>query len=270
MTAAQHLRIDEHPFEFAMVPLGKIVPHPIVQRAIRLSHVERIAKTFDQNLLGVLSINKRGRDLLVFDGQHRAAAMKQYLGDGWQVVDVPCHIYKNLDDRACARIANGLNTFKLWTPIDRFRSEVTAGDPVALDITRLLLSFGVTVQNAASANTIRAVGVLRQIYGWKPDGRDALASTVGLLHEAWPDDVGALDGQLMLGTALLFQKHGHALDRRALLHKLAARRTADTVLGQGRQLAKATGYSTAQGVCAVLVRTYNTGRRTGTIEERAA
>jgi hypothetical protein len=121
MTAAQ-LKLDEYPFEFAMVPLGKIAPHPIVQRAIRPEHVQRIAKAFDQNLLGVISVNKRGRDLLAFDGQHRTAAMRQYLGDGWQVVDVPCHIYRNLDDRACAKIANGLNTFKLWTSIDRFRA----------------------------------------------------------------------------------------------------------------------------------------------------
>jgi hypothetical protein len=193
--------------------------------------------------------------------------VKLYLGDGWEAVEVPCRLYRNLDDQTCAALTNGLNNGKAWKPIDKFTNDVVAGESVAVDITTMLRGHGLTVRPTASATTVRAVTTMRAIYGWKPDGRSVLDGALGILHEAWPEDANALDGEILRATALLLLKHGHVIERPALLHRLSARHSPDVLVGQGRSFAKATGVSIAHGILSTLVRAYNTGRRSGKLAE---
>lgn len=62
------------PYELARIPLGKLSVHPQVQRAFRSKWAQKIAKTFDESAFDVLYVNRQGKNLFVFDGQHRKAA----------------------------------------------------------------------------------------------------------------------------------------------------------------------------------------------------
>lgn len=267
MTTVQPRQFNALPFESASLSLGVLKPHPVVQRTFVPAHAGRIAKQFNENKLGTIWVTKRGRDYLVFDGQHRIAAIKEYLGEGWEHVDVPCRVYKSLDDKTCADLTSGINDSKRWTPIDKFRTDFVAGEAVVVDIVRILRGHGLEVQAAPGRSVVRAVGSLRTVYGWKPNGPEVLSCALGFLHEAWPDDLYAYDGELIRAFALLFQKYGQVLDRAALLHRMSAKHSPDIILGQGRSFAKATGRQVAQGVLSTIVHAYNTGRRSGKIEE---
>lgn len=251
------------PYETIRIPLGKLSVHPKVQRQLRPKWAARIAKDFDESAFDVLYVNRQGKNLFIFDGQHRAEAAKIYLGDGWEVVEVPCRVYDDLDIPALATLTGGKNNSLNWTAIAEFRRAVLAGDPVAVAISKMLKGFGLYVHEDSNPNSVRAVKALRDVYGWTPDGPALLTLTVGLLHTAWPEDKDALHQVLIRGMALFLRKHGEEIDRDAFLHRLQAHVGASVLLGQARNYAAATGVSTAHGALKKLQDTYNTKRRSG-------
>lgn len=253
------------PYELARIPLGKLSVHPQVQRAFRSKWAQKIAKTFDESAFDVLYVNRQGKNLFVFDGQHRKAAAEIYLGIGWEVVEVPCRIYSNLDTATLATLTGGKNNSLNWTAIAEFRRAVLANDPVAVAITKMLKGLGLKVREDSHLDTVRAVKALRDVYGWAPDGPALLTMTVAFLHEAWPDDTDALHQCMIKGTALFFRKHGGDIDLPGLLHRLRAYDNATVILGKGRNYAESTGVTVPQAILATLQRTYNTKRRSGKV-----
>lgn len=255
------------PFTRERIPLGKLSVHPKVQRSFKPKWAAELAKSFDESAIDELWVVRAGKWLHVFDGQHRMSAIKLYVGDGWEFVDVPCRVYDDLDTETLAKLTGNKNASLAWTAIAEFRREVLANDPTAVAIDKTVRSLGLIVREDTSSNTVRAVKALRQVYGWRPNGPEVLAWTMAILHEAWPDDASALHQSLVKGTALVFQKHGDVLERVGMLHRMRAHMTPDGVLGQSRAYARATGISVPQAVYSVLLRSYNTSRRSGRIEE---
>lgn len=253
------------PYELTRIPLGKLSVHPTVQRAFRPKWAQKIAKTFDESAFDVLWVNRQGKNLQIFDGQHRAEASKIYLGDGWEVVEVPCRIYDNLDTATLATLTGGKNNSLNWTAIAEFRRAVLANDPVAVAISKMLRGLGLKVREDSRPDTVRAVKALRDVYGWAPDGPSLLTMTVAFLHEAWPEDQDALHQCMIRGAALFFRKHGGEIDLPGFLHRLRAYDSATVVLGKARNYAASTGVGIPQAVLATLQRTYNTKRRVGKV-----
>lgn len=255
------------PFTRERVPLGKLSVHPKVQRSFKPKWAAELAKSFDESAIDELWVVRVGKWLYVFDGQHRMAAIKLYIGDGWEFVDVPCRIYDGLETATLAKLTGNKNNALAWTAIAEFRREVLANDATAVAIDKMVKSLGLVVREDTTPNTVRAVKALRQVYGWPPNGPEVLAWTISILHEAWPEDASGLHQSLIKGAAFVFQKHGAVLDRAGLLHRMRAHLTPDGVLGQARAYARATGISVPQAVYSVLLRSYNTGRRRGRIDE---
>lgn len=251
------------PYELARVPLGELSVHPQVQRAFRGKWAQKIAKGFDESAFDVLYVNRQGKKLFIFDGQHRKAAAEIYLGSGWEVVEVPCRIYDNLDTATLATLTGGKNNSLNWTAIAEFRRAVLANDPVAVAISKILKGLGLKVRENSQPDTVRAVKALRDVYGWTPDGPALLTMTVAFLHEAWPEDQDALHQCMIKGAALFFRKHGADVDLAGLLHRLRAYDSATRVLGKARNYAESTGVGLPQAVLSTFQRTYNTKRRSG-------
>lgn len=249
------------------VPLGDLSVHPKVQRAFRPKWAAAIAKDFDESALDLLWVSREGGHLYIFDGQHRFGAVKLYLGDGWETIPIRCRVYDNLDTPTLATLTGAKNAQLSWTAIAEFRREVLALDPAAMDIARILKASGLVVREDTTPQTVRAVTALRQVYAWRPDGPHVLAYTVALLHEAWPNHGAALHQSLLKGVGTLVLRHGQNIDRANLLHRLSAHSSPDIVLGQARAYARATGISVTQAIASVVLRSYNTGRRSGKLEE---
>lgn len=260
-------KFDAIPFQRARVPLGKLLVHPKVQRPFRAGWAKEIAESFDETAMDDLWVNREKGKLYVFDGQHRCAAIRQYIGDGWEFVDVPCRIYDNLDIASLARLTGRKNYQRRWTQIAEFLRAVQAQEPTAVAINAIVRQLGLRVAETSAACNVRAVRALHQVFEWKPDGPTVLKNTLLILREAWPEDVNAFHENLIKGLAHLLHKHGSAVDRDRLLRRLQGSHSPIALIGQGRAHADAIGVSKQFGMLKVLVRSYNTGLRSGKLDE---
>ena len=258
------------PYELARVPLGDLSVHPRVQRAFRPKWApESLAKHFDESAFDTIwGTCTGGQDAPHLRRPAPESGCRKALskGTGWEVVEVPCRIYDNLDTATLATLTGGKNNSLNWTAIAEFRRAVLANDPVAVAIEKMLKGLGLKVrEDGKRPDTVRAVKALRDVYGWAPDGPALLAMTVAFLHEAWPEDKDALHQCMIKGSPRSFQKTRQQHRPPGLLHRLRAYDNATVILGKGRNYAESTGVTVPQAILATLQRTYNTKRRSGKV-----
>jgi ParB-like nuclease domain len=79
------------------VPLAQMRVNPLAQRDLRPARVSRLAAVFDLEQMGVPTVSHRGDWYYLIDGQHRIAALKQWLGT-WQDQQVQCWAYEGLTE----------------------------------------------------------------------------------------------------------------------------------------------------------------------------
>src|SRR5690606_35126480 len=106
------------------------------QRAHKVQHSEKIAESFDQDKVGVITVSRRSDNTnAVIDGQHRTHSLKM-VGKG--DVPVECHVYHGLTLREEAELFLGLNNVRNVDAQDKFAVRVTAEDSVAVRLNELL------------------------------------------------------------------------------------------------------------------------------------
>src|SRR5947207_7831081 len=72
------------------VPLTQMRVNPLAQRDLNQARVSKLAAVFDPEKMDAPTVNHRGDGYYLIDGQHRIAAMKQWVsswadqqGEGW-------------------------------------------------------------------------------------------------------------------------------------------------------------------------------------------
>lgn len=174
------------------------------QRPQNKPQITRITQGFDPRQFGILEVSKRpGGWYAVFDGQHRLAAARQ-LG----LKDVLCLVHENLTPRdesyLFARLQLDRKTLR---PFDRFRAQLFARDPQALEIDQIARDYGFRI---VSGNTgpysISAVTSLEAIY--RRGGGPLLRDVLGMIVELWEGDSGATTGQFLVGVSTFWVAFG--------------------------------------------------------------
>lgn len=236
--------------EILLLRPDEVLCDPEVQRTFDKLHAAKIGKEYEPALFGLGHASCRPDGYYVMDGQHRCgAAHFAKLAH----VPVPFQVYRGLSHAQEAELFAKLNAHKKKVgALDAFRVSVKAGNPVAIDITRVLNSFGLAVGSYRSAGTISAIAALVQIYNGKIVTKMAstqkpvhigglpqsqlLSRTLTVLTKAWGKDRDAFEGILLRGVAGVLQKHGGAVDGDRLAKLLSKSSDPARALGQIRSL----------------------------------
>ncbi len=90
------------------VPLTQMRVNPLAQRDLNQARVNQLAAVFDIEQMGAPTVSHRGGWYYLIDGQHRIAALKQWLGS-WGDQQAQCWCYEGLSEAAEAEVFLKLN-----------------------------------------------------------------------------------------------------------------------------------------------------------------
>lgn len=215
------------------VPVGRLNVDPEVQRPLNLAKVTDIKRSFNWDAVGVLTVSSRGADeyMVVLDGQTRLQVVKE-LTDNTGVL--PCRVFRGLTKEQEALLFLALNNTTKVRPLDQFRVKVTAEDPVAVDINRMIRSYGWDVGSGKNTGYVNAVAALQWVYrkseeaGCEPN----LVQMVALVTKrAWGLDPDGMTGPLIKGLGLLFLVHSSRIEVDRLVERLSRWRNGPVGLG---------------------------------------
>jgi hypothetical protein len=250
--------------EMRRVKLSTLRVHPVAQRELNQSRVDRIKRDFNLSGIGTLhcveyEINGK-RVLLVVDGQHRMIALID-LGYGDMEVNVMVHLDAK-DDAASCHLFRVLNDRWAIPIYDKYRTGLVAGYPVEVGVDRIVRYYGLRVSNQQAQGAVCAISSLMSAYkkGAKPG--EALSDALDLIDKSWGFTPASLEGKIIDGVALLCSRFNGELDRKSLAKKMSKFSGGPAgVLGGAKGFKDLRGGTLGECVAVTLLEVYNKGKR---------
>lgn len=227
------------------------------QRPLNQKKVAMLMAEFDIDHIGIPIVSERDGFFYIIDGQHRIEALKQWLGDGWQDQQILCHVYHDLDESEEAEKFLRHNDARAVSAFDKFRTGVTAGRELEVQVKRVVESQNLCVSNGGVPGSISCVTTLCKVY--KNGGAETLARTLRIVRDAYGD--AGLEQAVISGIGLLCERYNGLLDEKTAVHKLSdAHGGVAGLLGQAEVLRRQTGTDKANCVAAAAVDIINAKR----------
>jgi hypothetical protein len=235
------------------VPLTQMRVNPLAQRDLNQARVNRLAAVFDPEKMDVPTVNHRGDWYYLIDGQHRIAALKQWLSS-WQDQQVQCWTYEGLSEADEAEKFLALNDALPVRAFAKFKVSVQAGRDTEADVDRIVRALGLRI--ARGSGGISAVATLRRVYS--RGGSAVLSRALRIIRDAYGE--AGLDGPVIEGIGLLCQRYdGDLSEQRAVDRLSAAHGGVSGLISRAGQLRQSTGSGHAQCVAAAAVELINRG-----------
>lgn len=241
------------------VPLGKTRISPLAQGDLRQYRVDYLLAHMDLEDLGNLTGNWRDEWFYVIDGQHRRAALIEWLGDGWESQQVQCWAYHNLTEAEEAEKFLKLNDAPTKRPYEKFRIGLTAKRPIPTDIERLVVANGQTISEHRNVG-IGAVGTLTKVYTRSDPA--TFARTIRIIDQAW--GTPGFEAPVIDGIGLLCQRFNGQLDDAGAIAALSdTHRGVKGLISAAYLKKEKLDKPLNQCIAAAAVDQYNKGRRSG-------
>lgn len=237
--------------------VGELSVDPKVQRGLKKSRVDTMAKDFHPEALGVLTTSVRPDGLIVLvDGQHRyrSAEAADYRGP------LQTNEYRGLTLQDEAALFRLLNKTEKVNPIDQFLVACVEGDPAAVRIARFLRDNGWSVAPTARKGHISAIRSLERVYALSPD---AAGRTIAVLTAAYGHEPDAVQGSMVEGLGRMLAKYDDLVDLDDLARRLGGSPGGvNALLGHARGLKISQTGNLSMQVARVITGIYNERRRT--------
>jgi hypothetical protein len=238
--------------------ISALIVDPTIQRPLDRRRVTKIADALNLDAIGVITVSRRSNgDSVIIDGQHRVEALREA---GYGTGAITCRVFKELtlaEEAAMFRLLN--NTAKAQF-IDTFRVRVIEGDPVAVDIVRMLEHHGWRIANPGAATAFMALAAFERIYRLEALAADKAIAT---LTRAWGHDPNAADYRIVEGLGLMHVRYGDAIEHEDLIDRLSKFGGGPgALLGKARGLRELVGSTVTRAVAEIVVELYNARRRT--------
>jgi len=162
------------------VPLAVMRVNLLAQRDLNQARVNRLAAVFDIEQMGAPTVSHRGDWHYLIDGQHRIAALKQWLGS-WEDQQVQCWCYEGLTEAEEAEIFLKLNDTLAVHAFAKFKVSVQAGRGEEADVDRIVRALGLRI--ARGSGGICAVATLRRVYA--RGGPAVLSRALRIIRDAY-------------------------------------------------------------------------------------
>lgn len=207
------------PFEFEVLPFKHMIVDEY-QRPLS-TFVEKVIREFEPALVGTLTVSKRSATrYALIDGQTRVEGMKELGHTEWA-----CLVYTDLTrEQEAAMFAKLVTERRGIQAGDRFKAQVIAGEPVAVEIDEIVRSEGFEIgQIHAAPNAIAAAASLEFAY-WGASGAtvrrtatpELLRRTLQAIKACWPRLPDTARGQMIIkGMALFLREVDADMDKLA-------------------------------------------------------
>lgn len=264
--------LTRHESKHRTVALDSIVIDPRVQReeGADQSRVNKLAANFNPDALGVVVLSQRADGTLVcLDGMHRTAAAKQA---GYnKPLDAIVHTGLTVAEEASLFLL--YNDKKDPSAISKFKARILAGDPVAVEMDRIISEHGWKVRAGASDPGVltaieKAEAVYRNGCRTLPEGAhpEMLSNVLAIITAAWEYDPKSVNQSMLAGVAQLLGRFGKSVDFKKLIDEMSGTRPT-VLLGKARTLADVQGGTVPAAVAKILVSMHNNRRRTNLLPE---
>lgn len=233
------------------------------QNPLNQRNVDQIVRDFCFEALGILTVTDEleGGTYHVIDGKHRLAALLKLFGSQPGEIKVSCQIIRGVTDpQRAAEIWLKMDNRSKPTAIQRFKLCLTAEEPEALVIERVITSLGYRIASDKSTGAFAAVVAARVIY--RRYGEDGLLMAVATVKAAYGLNSMAVEANIVHGMAIFLHLYGKEIDRQSLVTRLSKRGAAGILIGDARTLRATNSNPMAQNVAECIRETYNRGRRT--------
>lgn len=240
------------------VSLRDLQPHPIIQRKFRPPWARFLRDTFNPGKCEELACVPRDGHWLVWDGQHRLWAAREWLGDEDQ--KLKCQLFPDIPVEVLAEMFLGRSSNLAMRAFDKWTIRAVAKDPTVLAIQGMLDHHHLRVGEAFTPGTIRAVAALEEVYS-AYGGEVSLERCVVILKAAWGNDAEAFDRNLLRGLGMFVHRFNGRVNDRELIKKLQTSSGPGLLLGQARDLSKSMSCSVARATAEKLIAVYNRRRQ---------
>jgi hypothetical protein len=238
----------------------KLKVHPEAQRKLNPTKLKKLVANFDLDAIGVFHVVTDGAELptyWVIDGQHRREALIRHGMGEWKV---DCYVREDTDVARAADLFLKLNDRAVVAAFDKFKNEVTAGDPSAVGAKTVVENFGFKVDRQSADGHVACVNTIKNVYA--ADSGTTLRNTFEVLTAAYGLSMAATEGKLVEGVAVIVGKFNGDIDHATFVKKLAKYPGgAAGILGDAKGLRKVRRTSLSQCVAETVLAAYNSGRR---------
>ena len=240
------------------IPVDKLVIDRSFQRKVSersRSRILKIANNFSWSQFGAIIVSRtHDSRYSVIDGQHRAIAAT-HIGQ----VMVPAVVVAG-DTRKQALDFVGINTNRTSVAtIDKFRARVTAGEPDAVELAKILADLQIDTDVAAGGNMkprqTRSISALQKLV--KTIGKGLTFTTLEMMLDAQPDNPTLLTNMNIQATAKCLVRitdSGGDLDR---LAKQLEETDFESLSDDAAQMVKLTGGNRMDRAAELMMRSYN-------------
>jgi hypothetical protein len=251
------------PGRLELVQAADLVVDPKYQRTLRLSHAQRIAKNYDDSLLGVfwVSLRSDGRSYLL-DGQHRLEALR-IIGEMHK--QVPSIVYEGLTAEQEAQIfaltqdRSGRINLRA---VDLYRAKLAAGDETATWLSESVreVGFGIEDVDTGGNTGIRCVEELMKMSS-RANQRPQVKALLRFCADVWGVERGEqLQAKLLRGLTQFFAEYQDQINHKRLIAKLQET-TPGQLVAEGDRIRSIVGGTAAAGVKRAVHKQHNLGAR---------
>lgn len=206
---------EEWSYYFEVIALDRLFVDKRYQRPLT-NFWKDLRDDFRPAMVGTLVVGARkrgGGTFAVIDGQTRMEAMQE-LG----LPNAPCLVYHGLTPQEEAELFADLQTKRRgMRTYDRFRAQLVARRPEAMDISRIVESEGFSLSAEEDNRTLKAIAALEKIY---KRGPEHLHAVLTIISEAWgTDDRSATQAQMLEGISWVLLEQDR-IDHERLVRRL--------------------------------------------------
>jgi hypothetical protein len=239
---------------------------PAVQRAEEVGHVDRLAREWKAEYVGVLIGSRRADGhVYILDGFQRLLAVRDRQGRGDYMFTVEVHNGLTVRQEAEIFLAHNRGR-KAVSPYAKYRVSLTAGDPVAVAIEEVVHSLGLSVGPRSTQHAIGSVALLERIVGSMGRNIDEQKVVLHWVLKTYQDIYGSTQeywrGEILEGLAQFHKKHsGNPHLRDQSLRRVLSKVTIPQLIAAAK--AKSIGSNRVSGhVCTVIEELYDRGKST--------
>lgn len=253
-----------------MVVVADLCVDPETQRNLSPAWVKARVPLFDVEQLGYITVNHRDNGkIYIVDGQHRVELLRSV---GWGDQKIHAECFFGLSQAAEAALFLARSDRKAISKYAKFRIAVTARDPFACHIDRIVREAGLVISDQQRNGHISAVSALERVYhgagiASEKEGAGALKRALNVLVRAWGNQASSVNGIVIQAVGMVFLRYSRDVDETELIKKLAPfPGGAPGLLGKGKSLQELRGRPLHHCIASIIVDQYNKARRASKLE----
>jgi len=224
------------------------------QRQPIMKKVNKIAKSFDPDILGVIICSMReDGSIAVIDGSHRVHALRM---KGLNDSTVNALVYFSLTIQEEAKIFALLNQEHTKpNTTDIFKAGIVSGDEETIAISKILNSLGLIIGVGPGDNKVRAISTIRRVY--RNAGEKVLRDTLYTIKSAYGDSSSTMRDVLISAVAIVYNRYGAKVEVSRMITTLQKFGNPNTLIANAKSIGVNASSVTASALPFVIVNAYN-------------